>query len=215
MQTVCGASSTLPVGQLLHPPMYSVFASSIPCCLAPNGSALNFKWLLGQVGGPSDLSLFVLSLLGLWVIEIVVSAVKSNNWREKMPTCFGQRAPWSLTQLPGTIFHSRKESSSRTARWTVDLRGKFVQFLPSYLLKAALLNLSKNRGPARVPSISGSHGSEFLCSSLLWIYILWHCAPDDTETTLFSMFASGISLGAAPRKGGYVCIQFILTVPSK
>ena len=44
-----------------------------------------------------------------WLEDSSLCCKRAIGGRE-MPTCFGQRAPWSLTQLPGTIFHSNEKN---------------------------------------------------------------------------------------------------------
>ena len=43
--------------------------------------------------------------------------------RREMPTCFGERAPWSLTQLPGTIFRSNEKNHVQGQPLNMDWEG--------------------------------------------------------------------------------------------
>lgn len=136
--------------------------------------------------------------------------------RREMPTCFGERAPWSLTQLPGTIFRSNEKNHVQGQPLNMDWRGKFVQFLLSYLLKAALLDSTKNRGPALVPpaSVAVPPVRASLCPAAATRTSMTPCSRRHRNCIIF-MFASGISLGAALRKGTVFVFNWLFTVPSK
>lgn len=68
----------------------------------------------GQVGGLSDLSLFVLGFLRLrGDFKTMSYAVKEGQEKRAMPTCRGVKAYWCFTQLCGTIFCSSEKKENQ------------------------------------------------------------------------------------------------------
>lgn len=107
--------------------------------------------------------------------------------RREVPTCFGERAPWCLTQLRGAIFRSNEKNQVWGQLRNCGLAREICTIPTELFLKSALLASSKNRGLARVPPTSVPAS---LVRVSLYPAAAAHTsvalAPDDTEMTLFS-----------------------------
>lgn len=100
--------------------------------------------LLGTSGRPSwSQSVCIWLPVSQGWFEGGIFCCKRAIGKREMPTCFGERARWCFTQLPGAIFCS----NGKKRVWGQQLHhGRFAQFLSGYLLRAVLLHCSKDRG---------------------------------------------------------------------
>lgn len=136
--------------------------------------------------------------------------------RRAVPSCFGERAPWCLTQLRGATFHSNAKNQVWGQPRNHGLAREICAIPTELFVEGSPVGFIKEqRASPSASNISDSvTGQSFSVSCCCYTHFCgtssrWH------RNDPFFMFASGISLGATPRKGTMFVFNWFFTVPSK
>ena len=122
--------------------------------------------------------------------------------RREMPTCFGERAPWSLTQLPGTIFRSNEKNHVQGQPAEHGLAREICAIPTELFVDGSPVGLVREQRAALVPpaAVAAPPVRASLRPAAATRTSVTPCSRRHRNYIIF-VFASGISLGATPRKG--------------